>query len=276
MPPTGKGPDVDVRACRIPGAHGELEARLYSCGRSSSSRTRLIVFFHGGAFASGDLDDAETFLSRLVRADPETMVLATTYTLAHVSPFPSAIEDAYGVLLWAKKNKTRLKWRGKQLFVAGIEAGANLAAVSTLLARDRNGPHLAGQILVMPMLDASLCSASMRDMPVHPVLAELAGLCADGYRAYLPNAVDRLHPYASPLASNRLRNLPPALILAAEIDPLRDEAEQYAAKLALYGVETTLRRIPSLPMVTPGDRYEAADNGNAQAEILSFIAALAD
>jgi acetyl esterase/lipase len=92
------------------------------------------------------------------------VVLASTYTLAGVKPFPAAVEDAHAVLLWAKKNKAKLGWTGKQLLVAGIEAGANLAAVCALMSRDRGGPALAGQILIMPMLDPGLSTCSMRDM----------------------------------------------------------------------------------------------------------------
>jgi acetyl esterase len=96
------------------------------------------------------------------------VVLASNYTLATVRPFPAAVEDAHAVLLWAKKNKAKLGWTGKHLLVAGIEAGANLAAVCALMSRDRGAPKLAGQILIMPMLDPGLSTCSMREMPSCP------------------------------------------------------------------------------------------------------------
>lgn len=273
-PPLDTAPDVHVKRTEITGKTSMLEARIYSCGPLTQKRDDLIVFFHGGSFVTGNLDEANDLLRHVVRGDPEIIILAASYTLAQVCPFPAAMEDAHAVLHWVCKNKTRLGWRGKRLFVAGIDAGANLAAVSAMVARDRSGPDLAGQILIMPMLDPSLCSSSMRNLPSNPVLAHLAELCADGYRAYLPLPTDRIHPYASPLASSRLKNLPPALILAAEIDPLRDEAEQYALRLNDYGVTATLRYLPALPMTKPDDRNEFADNGNAHGEIVAFIAEL--
>ncbi len=203
----------------------------------AAKRDMLIVFFHGGGFVGGDLDEADDFLRSPGRCDHLPLVLAPSYTLATVSPFPAAVEDAHAVLQWAKKNKTKLGWTGKQLVVAGIEAGANLAAVCALMSRDRGGPALAGQILIMPMLDPGLTTCSMRELhamlrprkwPPRSAPQPTAATCR-----MLPTAS---HPYASPLQSSRLKNLPPALILSAEDDPLRDEAEQYGAKLITCGV----------------------------------------
>ena len=209
---------------------------------------------------------------------PETsgdpIVLSSSYTLATVKPFPAAAEDAHAVLDWAKKNKTKLGWSGKRMVVAGIEAGANLAAVSALMARDRAGPQLAGQILIMPMLDPGLSTCSMREMPTCTDQAKLVSECAAAYRGYLPNAADRSHPYASPLQSSRLKNLPPALILSNQDDPLRDEAEAYGAKLINAGVRTTVRRLEPAPLTDPNGRNECACKVHAMTEIASFIAAL--
>lgn len=269
--------DVDIRALQVTGERGQLMARLYSCGTSNVKRESLIVFFHGGEFVRGNLADADEFLRRLVLSNPEQLVLATSYTLAHVRPFPAAVEDAYAVLLWTRKSKAKLGWSGKNLLVAGIEAGANLAAVCSLVARDRgrSGPVLAGQILIMPMLDASLTSGSMRRVSLCPILTNVTDRCAKGYREYLRNPIDRIHPYASPVQANRLKNLPPALIISAETDPLCDEAEQYASKLLFHGTKATLRRLPVTRMLRPGDRVEFASKRNCQVEITLFLAALA-
>jgi acetyl esterase/lipase len=200
-------------------------------------------------------------------------VLASGYTLATSAPFPAAVEDAHAVLTWAKKNKAKLGWSGKSLLVAGIEAGANLAAVCALMSRDRGGPALAGQILVMPMLDPGLTTCSMRELQA-PELLDVADACASAYRGYLPNAADRTHPYASPLQSSRLKNLPPALILSAQDDPLRDEAEQYGAKLIACGIKTMVSRMPAAPLQEAGARNECACKCYALGEIASFIAGL--
>src|SRR5450830_1517167 len=252
------GQALKIRDIQVQGAQEPLAARLYTAGVPGAKQSSLIVFFHGGGFVDGDLDESDDFLRCLVLSNPDHVVLASNYTLAKVRPFPAAVEDAHAVLLWAKKNKTKLGWNGKRMLVAGIEAGANLAAVCALMARDRAAPKLDGQILLMPMLDPGLSSCSMRAMPQCPDKEKLADGCAAGYRGYLPNAADRTHPYASPLQSSRLRNLPPALILSADDDPLRDEAEAYGAKLIRCGITTTVRRLPPPPLEQPGGRNDCA------------------
>ena len=251
---------VNLRDISVQGASGALTARIYSSepvGMKPIKQDSLIVFFHGGGFDTGSLDDADEFLHHLASGNPGQIVLSSSYTLATQQPFPAAVEDAYAVLMWARKNKQRLGWSGKQLIVAGIEAGANLAAVCTLMARDRGEPALDGQILIMPMLDPGLNTCSMRAMPDQELM-DVADACAAAYRGYLPNAADRIHPYASPLQSSRLKNLPPALILSAEDDPLRDEAELYGSKLISAGVNTTVQRLPPAPLREPGARNECA------------------
>ena len=267
---------VEVRELEVGGAEGPLAARLYlgSAAGAQAKRDTLIVFFHGGGFVSGDLQEADEFLRHLAECNVERAVLASNYTLATVKPFPAAVEDAHAVLLWASKHKAKLGWSGKKLVVAGIEAGANLAAVCSLMARDRVAPKLAGQILIMPMLDPGLSTCSMRQMNECPEREKVTSSCAEAYRGYLPHAADRAHPYASPLRSTRLKNLPPALILSAEDDPLCDEAEQYGAKLINAGVRTTVRRMPPAPLAEPGGRNDCACKVHALGEIATFLAAL--
>lgn len=272
-----------IRTLDVQGAEGPLVARLYHLEASSveggktkkeAKKDSLLVFFHGGGFVGGDLDDADPFLRRLSSsASANQLVLASCYTLATRKPFPAAVEDAHAVLVWARKNKAKLGWSGKYLVVAGIEAGANLAAVASLMARDRGGPAIDGQILIMPMLDPGLTTCSMREVKLGDDMAKVADTCAASYRGYLPNGADRAHPYASPLRSSRLRNLPPALILSTEDDPLRDEAEQYAAKLAAAGVSTTLRRLAPAPLQEPDARNECACQYLVLDEIVRFLGA---
>jgi acetyl esterase/lipase len=264
---------LEVRPLQVSGAEGVLDARLYRAS-SDGKRDILIVFFHGGGFVDGDLDQPDPFLRHLAVASGYPVELSSTYTRATVKPFPAAAEDAHAVLVWAKKHKAKLGWTGKRLLVAGIEAGANLAAVCALMARDRGGPKLDAQILVMPMLDPGLSTGSMREMPTCPDKARLFNECAAAYRGYLPHAADRCHPYASPLQSSRLRNLPPALILSLDDDPLRDEAESYGAKLIQYGVPTTVRRLSPAQLQDPNARNDFACKGAALSEIANFIAGL--
>jgi len=268
--------DLTIRDLEVGGAEGMLAARLYAGGAAGAKRDGLIVFFHSGGFVGGDLDEADQFLRHLASCSQQQLVLASCYTLATLRPFPAAAEDAHAVLLWAKKNKAKLGWTGKRLVVAGIEAGANLAAVCTLMARDRSAPPLAGQILIMPMLDPGLSTCSMRELKQDANAAGVADTCAASYRGYLPNAADRSHPYASPLQSSRMKNLPPALILSAEDDPLRDEAEQYGAKLTAAGVTTTLKRMPADNLPDAEARNECACQAAALQEIGNFLLTLDD
>lgn len=273
-------PGLAAKDLEVQGARGALAARLYTVGPASPRRDTLIVFFHGGGFVEGNLDEPDHFLRWLASSAPGHVILSATYTLAPVSPFPAAVEDAHAVLLWAKKNKTKVAWNGKRMLVAGIEAGGNLAAVCALMSRDRGGPPIAGQVLIMPMLDPALSTCSMREVPRCPEKAReleaLSGTCAAGYRGYLPHPADRAHPYASPLQSSRLRNLPPALILTTEDDPLRDEAEQYGEKLNANGVPTTVRRMPAAKLAEPGGRSECAACDFALFEMTGFMRAVGE
>jgi acetyl esterase/lipase len=124
------------------------------------------------------------------------------------------------------------------------------------------------------MLDPGLSTCSMREMPSCVDQAKVVNECAAAYRGYLPDPSDRSHPYASPLQSSRLQNLPPALILSAEDDPLRDEAEAYATKLVNAGVRTTVRRMPAARLQEPNARNECACKAHALDEIANFIAGL--
>src|SRR5204863_8543292 len=123
-------------------------------------------------------------------------------------------------------HKRRRAWAGaaSRVFVAGEEAGGNLAAAASLMARDRAGPALAGQILFSPMLDVCVATASLRRAQAGPVGCRWA----DGWRQYLPRASDAMHPYATPGAAVRLSGLPPTLLVTAHDDPFRDETEAYA------------------------------------------------
>ena len=238
---------VAVKNLKAQGAAGPLAARLYRLRPAKAPASGLIVLFHQGGFIGGSLDDCDEF-ARTLSLRCRIPVLSAAYTLACRQPFPAAVEDAYAVLQWAAASPKTLGWSGERLLCAGIEAGGNLAAAAALMARDRGGPALAGQILIMPMLDPGLTSDSMRALKRNPDVAGVADACAAGYRGYLPRVADRLHPYASPLQSSRLRDLPAALILSAQEDPLCDEAEQYGARLEAAGTRAKVRRLPPLPL----------------------------
>jgi acetyl esterase/lipase len=190
----------------------------------------LVLHLHGGAFVAGSLDAGRTVATLL--ADAGAVVASVDYPLAPAHPFPAALQSAYAALSWLDHNRASLVGKRSGLFVMGEEAGGNLAAGLALMARDRQTPRLAGQILVSPMLDPVMATCSMRSAHAGPV----GCTWADGWRHYLHTADKAAHPYASPLGSSRLSGLPPALVLTAQDDLLRDESLSYARRLRESGV----------------------------------------
>lgn len=190
----------------------------------------LVVHFHGGAFTAGGLDCGVKHASMLAGAG--AIVVSIAYPLAPAHPFPQALDVGYGVLEWAFKQRSKLAGAGAPVFLAGEEAGGNLAAATALIARDRAHPPLAGQILVSPMLDPCVGMASVRSQ----ACMETQGKWAEGWRNYLRCPQDATHPYAVPGGSLRLGGIAPTLVLTSTDDPMRDEARAYADKLRAAGV----------------------------------------
>ncbi|MGI4797838.1 MAG: alpha/beta hydrolase fold domain-containing protein, partial [Janthinobacterium lividum] len=152
-------------------------------------------------------------------AEAGAVVVSANYPAGPEHPFPQAVEALYALLCHLYRNRTQWVARRSPLLVAGEEAGGNLAAALTLMARDRLGPPIAGQILLSPMLDAGMATCSFRDAEAGPVGCKWA----DGWTLYLGRADNAAHPYAVPARSTRLHRLPPALLFTRPDDPMRDE-----------------------------------------------------
>jgi acetyl esterase len=206
---------------------GGLRGREY---RPAAEAAPLLVYFHGGRFFSGDLDTHDT-VCRSLALGAECRVLAVDYRLAPEHRFPAAVEDAVAAVCWAVEREERVG-------VAGDSAGGNLAAAAAQALR--GSPRLRCQALVYPMLDAT-CA-----LPSHAEFASGYGPgSADmqrGYREYLPEGADLRDPRLSPLYAADLSGLPPAFVLTAGYDPLRDEGEEYARRLERAGVPVALKR----------------------------------
>lgn len=218
----------------------KLNVRIYD-GRRQDGRSGdvpLILHFHGGGFVDGDLDSGAAVASVLAGAG--SVVVSLDYPLAPAWPFPAAAEAGDRALAWLARERTRLAGPRAPLFVAGEEAGGNLAAAVAMMSRDRGGPTLSGQILISPMLDSLVATASQRGAPQDGI----GSYCADGWRAYLANADDAMHPYAAPAQSLRQLGLPPALLITASDDPLRDETREHANHLQTAGVHARLHVLP--------------------------------
>lgn len=214
-----------------------LDVRFYG-RRNADAVSPLVVHFHAGAFVAGSLESGAG-VARLL-ADAGAVVMSVDYPLAPAHPFPQAVEAGYAALIWAFKARQKLAGKGAPVFVAGEEAGGNLAAAVALMARDQQELQLAGQILLSPMLDPCLATASLRCADAGPV----GCTWADGWHQYLSRLEQAAHPYAAPGNALRLAGLPPSLLLTAQDDPLRDEALAYAERLKLAGLPIRLAVLP--------------------------------
>jgi len=209
-----------------------MAARIYG-SRRRGEVAPLVLHFHGGAFVSGDLESGAC-MARLL-AEVDAVVVSVAYPLAPEHRFPDAVEAGYAALEWLYKQRSKLGGKDARVYLAGDEAGGNLAAAVALVARDRGHPPLAGQILVAPMLDPCVGTASVRETQV----CDTACKWAEGWQQYLRGPMDAEHPYAVPGKARRLVDLPPALILTGQDDPMRDEALAYAQRLRDAGIAVT-------------------------------------
>ena len=220
----------------VPGPAGDIPVRLY---RPNDKPAPLHVHFHGGGWVIGNLVTHDADCREIVAASG-CMVLAVDYRLAPEHPFPAASEDCYAVSCWAAANSTQLGGSPGLISIGGDSAGGNLAAVVALMARDRNGPEFAMQLLLYPITEPSMASASFRENAEGYLLTKT--MMAWFWDHYCPDIEQRKHPLISPLMASDLSGLPPALMITAEFDPLRDEGEAYAARLKEAGVEVEMRR----------------------------------
>lgn len=225
----------------IPGPAGPLPVRVFTPpGRGPHP---VVVFLHGGGWVIGDPDTHDD-QGRALCARGGAVVVSVDYRLAPEDPFPAALDDAGAATAWVAAHAGELGADPARLAVAGDSAGANLAAAVCLAARDAGGPPIAAQVLVYPVVDATL------DQPSVTELAEGYGLTRTTMRwfvdQYLPQPATRHDPLASPLAAGDLSGLPPAIVVTAGFDLLRDQGDAYARRLREAGVDVVLRRHPTL------------------------------
>lgn len=222
----------------IAGAAGPLKLRIYT--PPGQGPFPLIVFFHGSGFVVCSLDTHDG-MARNLCAGAGAVLVSVDYRLAPEHKFPAAPDDCLLATRWAVAHAAELGARADRVMVAGDSAGGNLATVTALRIRDQGGPALCGQMLLYPVTDHY--SAGMASYVDN---AEGYGLGRDTMKwfldHYLPSAAEAGNPYASPLRARDLSGLPPALVLTAEYDPLRDEGELYGKRLQVAGVPTVVTR----------------------------------
>ena len=230
---------VTVAATRdlsIPGPASALPARLYTPqGAAPAAGWPLTVYYHGGGFVAYGLETHDQ-LCRELCAVGGVAVLSVEYRKAPEHRFPAPVDDAYAALLWAAGHAAELGTDAGRLAVAGDSAGGSLAIAVTQRARDEHGPVIRAQLLIYPVTDFQHTERypSRRENAEGYFLTE-ARMQFFG-QMYLADAAHAAHPHVSPLVSADLKGLPPALVMTAEFDPLRDEGAAYAAALGAAGV----------------------------------------
>ena len=243
-----------VKDITIPGPAGDIKARVYT--PQGSGPFPALVYWHGGGFVLATIDTYDSSCRALCNA-AGCVVVSCEYRHAPEHPFPAAPDDAFAAYQWVTKHLAELNAQGKPVAIAGESAGGNLAAVVAIRARDAGGVQPVHQLLVYPVTDWA------GQYPSYDLYADAKPLnkamMAWFTKYYLPTEADRTKPLASPLRAASLANLPPATVINAEVDPLRDQGFAYAAKLRDAGV-------PVSAVNFPGQTHEFFGTGAVNAD----------
>jgi acetyl esterase len=226
----------------IPASHGAIPARIYTPKilRRKDGLAPCLVFFHGGGWVIGNLDTHDVVCRKLAH-EGELIVISVDYRLAPEHRFPAAVDDAIAAVQWIAANAGQLGIDSSRLMVGGDSAGGNLAAVVSLAARDNAGPAIAGQVLVYPATEFSRKHPSHREPETSILLTHsVIGWFTNHYMG----DADISDWHASPARAKTLAGLPPAYVLTAGADPLRDEGDEYAARLKDAGVPVAYKHFP--------------------------------
>lgn len=225
------GPDpVEVRELSIPVVGGRIRARLLR--PPTAGPHPLYVFLHGGGWCVGTLEEREA-RCRTIAGEADCVVVSVDYRMAPENQFPTAPEDCYAAVAWLVEHAAELGVDADRVAIGGESAGANLAAVVCLMARDRDGPAICHQWLDVPATDLTLAQAGHREVSDGYLLD--AAVIDDFLEHYLADPTQVRDPYCSPLLADDLSGLPPAWIMTAEYDRLRGDGEAYAVALQAAG-----------------------------------------
>lgn len=259
--------DVEITDTRYPIEGSQRTARLYR--PPVEGPLPVVVFIHGGGWIAGSLDGYDEPCAVLARR-LGALVVSPDYRLAPEHPFPAATDDTLAVLRWAADHIAEFGGDPERLAVGGESAGGNLAAVAAQRARDEGGPRLCAQVLIAPLVDFLAETESRKAFARGPVLTTELG--ARMGALYLGDLAHAASPLAAPALAADLSGLPPALVVTMEIDPLRDEAEDYARSLSEAGVPTVCRRIDGLihtSLLLSGAVPRAAEIQDAMCDFLA-------
>jgi len=238
MRPRAQGPEVTkVEDRTIPGPGPDIPVRIYT--PAGAGPFPILAWFHGGGWVIGDLDSADG-TARQLTVGANCVTVSVDYRLAPETKFPGAADDCYAATVWAAQHANHINGDASRLAVGGDSAGGNLAAAVSLMARDRQGPALAFQLLIYPVTDCNFTTASYTNNADGYLLSKAS---MEWYwNHYLSDPSEASNPYAAPLQATDLSGLPPALVVTAEYDPLCDEGEAYGARLKAAGISTVCTR----------------------------------
>jgi acetyl esterase len=273
MKALGGEPDVlgRVEDLSVPGPGGNVLLRVYA-SEHGGIRPALI-YFHGGGFVFGNLDTHDA-ACRAIAKESGAVVISVDYRLAPEHKFPAAVEDSYAATIWVRQNAAKLGIDPGCISVGGDSAGGNLATVVAIRCRDAGGPALASQVLIYPVTDvSSFDTDSHRDFAEGYFLTRAAMNWFTGH--YVRSADVTRHPEVSPLLAPDVSGLPPALVITAEFDPLRDEGEAYAHRLRQAGVPVTISRYPGMVHGFVSMRGVLAGGRQAIQEVAEFTRSIA-
>ncbi len=226
----------------LPGPAGVIPVRIYT-PRAFTAPAPVTVWLHGGGHVVGSLDSYDR-LCRVLAAGADCVVVSVDYRLAPEHKFPAAVEDSFAALCWVGDHAAANGWDPARVAVAGDSAGGNLAAVCAILAREQRAPALRFQLLVYPATAAHADSQSQREFAEGHLLTRRVIAWFQDH--YLRNDADRTDFRYAPLLASDLAGLPPALVVVAECDPLRDEGIEYAERLRAAGNVCTLTCYPGM------------------------------
>lgn len=217
----------------IPVKDGEIKLRVYTPNEKES--LPVFVYLHGGGWVAGDIQAVDTLCQNIAH-DAECIVVAVEYRLAPTHKFPVPLEDCYEATKWVAENSSMLNADKTKIAIGGDSAGGNIAAAVVIMAQKFNNLSLVAQVLVYPVVDLTLTfkAQSYRDNAEGYLLTTEGVFWAT--QMYLRDEIDRYNVFASPSVNNELENLPPALIITAEYDPLRDDGAAYAKRLEVAGI----------------------------------------
>jgi acetyl esterase len=236
----GAGPEVErVEELAIAVDGGEIAARRY---RPSGARG-TVVWLHGGGWVLDGLEGTDA-MCRILAESSGASVVSVDYRVAPEHPFPVPLEDSHAALGWIAERLEGDEW---PLALGGDSAGGNLTAVCALRARERGGPPLLAQVLVYPVTDHDMTTASYLEHGSNDLLLLGTPAMEWFWGHYVADVAARGNPEASPLRAADLAGLPPAIVVIAEYDPLRDEGLAYAERLRAAGVAVTVHRYDDMP-----------------------------